>query len=71
MNFEQTPFARWRLPLLGSACSVCGRPAETLWVLTNDRIVSHRGGASPCRLPNPRPDVDLATAAAPRETSAA
>ncbi|QRP50151.1 hypothetical protein [Amycolatopsis sp. FDAARGOS 1241] len=71
MNLEQIPFARWCLPLLGSACSVCGRPAETLWVLTDDRIVSHLGGAAPCRLPNPRPDADPAAAIGPGETSAA
>lgn len=57
MNLEQITVARWRLPLFGSACAVCGRPADALWVLAEDRVVAHPGGAV-CRLPNPRSDAD-------------
>jgi hypothetical protein len=53
--FEQ--LARWNLPLHGAPCGVCGRPASTLWVLANFRVVSHgtdNQATATCTLPNPR-----------------
>ena len=54
--FEQ--FTRWHLRLHGAPCGVCGRPAHTLWVLADTRVISHGTdnlATSTCTLPNPRP----------------